>query len=158
MVPPVAAPIQGRIDGLQQPPFCRVNSMNVKRLSLLAAALSLASCASTMGGQFEPACIAYEGDSIEMVEGRFEWRRFTDQVMIDDDGNKIDPFPDYPISGTYTVQGKRVTFVPDGNAETRERYLLEYRQALYLLTYEENEAALDTDIIPSCALVLKTGD
>lgn len=132
--------------------------MNVQRLSLFAATATLAACASTVDGVFEPACIAYEGDTIEMVDGRFEWRRFTDQVMVDDDGNRIDPFPDYPIAGKYSVKGERVTFVPDGSAAPRERYLLEYRQALYLLSYDENEAALDTDIIPSCALRLKTTD
>lgn len=132
--------------------------MNVQRMSIFAAAVTLASCASTVDGLFEPACIAYEGDTIELVDGRFEWRRFTDQVTVDDDGNTVDPFPDYPIAGTYSVNKDRVTFVPDGNAASRERYLLEYRQALYLLTYDENEAALDTDIIPSCALKLKTSD
>lgn len=126
--------------------------MNLHRLSILAAVTFLASCAATVDGLFEPACIAYEGDRIEMLDGRFEWRRFTDQVNVDEAGNRVDPFPGYPIVGTYELQDERVTFVPDGNGETRDRYLLEYRQELYLLTYEENEAALDTDTIPSCAL------
>jgi len=126
--------------------------MNLHRLSILAAATLLASCAATVDGLFEPACIAYEGDTIELLDGRFEWRRFTDQVNVDEEGNKVDPFPGYPIVGTYTLQDERVSFVPDGSGETRDRYLLEYREEIYLLTYEENEAALDTDTIPSCAL------
>ena len=132
--------------------------MKIRHFGVLCSSFLLMSCAAQLEGVFEPACIAYEGDTIELRDGRFEWRRFTDQVMVDEDGNKIDPFPDYPISGTYTVQDERVSFVPDGGAETRDRYLLEDRQNVYLLTYDENEAALDTDIIPSCALKLKTAN
>lgn len=130
----------------------RFLAMKADRFSVLCAALFVASCASNVDGMFEPACIAYEGDRIALLDGRFEWQRFTDQIVVDENGDKVNAFPGYPLVGTYELQNERVSLIPDGSAETRERYLLEHRNELYLLTYDENEAVLDGEKMPICAL------
>ncbi len=121
---------------------------------ILAAAALLSACGSMVSGVFEPACIAYEGDRISMAGGRFEWDRFTDAVPIDADGNTMDPFPDYPKSGRILVDGDKLLLNADDGTALGERYLLEYRGRTYLLTYEQNEAVLDGEDMPACALVL----
>lgn len=128
--------------------------MKTVHLFITCAALVLASCASSIEGVFEPACIAYAGDSITMLDGRFEWRRFTDQVNVDEDGNKIDPFPGFPVTGTYEVDNEQVSLFPDSGASASERFLLNHRDDLYLLTYEQNEAVLNNEKFPVCALKL----
>lgn len=124
------------------------------RFAAIASALFLGSCAATVSGTFEPACIAYEGDRIVLSDGRFEWNRFTDVVNIDDDGNRVDPFPDYPKVGRFVRDGDRLTWITDDGSALGERYLLDYRGRTYLLTYDQNEAVLDGEQMPACALVL----
>jgi hypothetical protein len=126
--------------------------MKSVRVSIVGAALLLTACASQIDGTFEPACIAYEGDRITLADGRYEWQRFTDQVEVDESGERIDPFPGYPISGTYVQVKDQISLVPDGSTAKAERYLLEHRDELYLLTYDENEAVLDGEEMPGCAL------
>ena len=122
-------------------------------ISGLAASL-LVGCASTMQGTFEPACIAYEGDRVALSEGRFEWQRFTDAVAVDQDGNRIDPFPGYPKTGRFEQDGERLSWDADDGSTIDERYLLEHRGRTYLLTWDQNEAVLDGEEMPACALVL----
>ena len=107
--------------------------MNNAQLMVICATALLASCAAKIEGVFEPACIAYEGDRITMLDGRFEWRRFTDHVIVDDEGNRVDPFPGFPMSGTYEVRDERVSLLPDNGADASERYLLNHRGDLYLV-------------------------
>lgn len=121
--------------------------------TILAVTALFSGCGSFIEGVFEPACIAYEGDRIAMSGGRFEWQRFTDAVPIDADGNTMDPFPDYPKSGRVLVDGARLLLNADDGTAIGERYLLEYRGRTYLLTYDQNEAVLDGEDMPACALV-----
>ena len=111
-----------------------------------------------MEGMFEPACIAYEGDRVSLSDGRFEWQRFTDAVAVDDDGNRIDPFPGYPKTGRFEQDGERLSWDTDDGSTLDERYLLEHRGRTYLLTWDQNEAVLDGEEMPACALVLVNAD
>lgn len=124
----------------------------------VAIAGLLAGCASSIEGVFEPACIAYEGDRVALADGRFEWDRYTDAIAIDEDGNPIDAFPGYPKSGRFQQDGERLTWNSDDGSELGERYLLEYRGRTYLLTWDQNEAVLDGEEMPACALVLINDD
>jgi len=134
--------------------------MNVRLhgVTLGVTALLLGGCASHLEGVFEPACIAYEGDRIKLGSGRFEWDRFTDAIPIDEDGNRLDPFPGYPKTGQVVQEEERLTWNADDGSAIGERYLLDYRGRTYLLTWEQNEAVLDGEEMPACALVLVNDD
>ena len=93
-----------------------------------------------------------------MADGRFEWDRFTDAVSVDDDGKVIDPYPGYPKTGRYRADDEKLTWIADDGTDFEERYLLEYRDRTYLLTYDQNEAVLAGEPVPACALVLSTAD
>lgn len=122
--------------------------------AVLAATAGLAACANAPGGVFEPACIAYSGERIELDSGRFEWSRFTDAVAVDDDGNRIDPFPGFPKSGRYETEGNQVRWLADDGTTIAERYLVEHGNRTWLLSYEQNEAFLAGEAMPACALAL----
>lgn len=142
-------------------PACTIGAVNTKRLDIrklpfaaITGALLLGGCAGSVSGTFEPACIAHEGDRIVLSDGRFEWHRFTDVVNVDEAGNRMDPFPAYPKAGTYRRDGDKLILEASDGSALGERYLLDYRGRTYLLTYEQNEAVLDGEPMPACALVL----
>ena len=114
-------------------------------------ALLTAGCAN-VEGVFEPACIAFEGDRITLDNGRFEWARFTDVRPIGEDGKEIDPFPDYPKNGRYTVQSQTVEFRTDGGDLLDDHYLLEHNGSLYLLTSGQHARFSDGQSLPECVL------
>ncbi|NIV17422.1 MAG: hypothetical protein GWN47_03200 [Woeseiaceae bacterium] len=86
-------------------------------MALLVACL--AGC-KAVDGTFLPGCAAYAGDRIELRNGSFEWDKFTDAIEVDEDGNPVDAFPDYPKRGNYTIDGTRLilAFEEDGSIET----------------------------------------
>lgn len=126
------------------------------RIALLVTILALSGCRDPEG-VFEPACIAYEGDRITLSDGRFEWHRFTDERRVDESGNPVDPFPGYPKRGSYERDDARVLFFTDDGEQLAERYLFEDRKRIYLLTWDENEAVLNGEGLPACALRLSEG-
>ena len=129
--------------------------MRIVRTSTLLACALAAGCGS-LDGVFAPACIAYEGDRIVFDGRRFSWDRFTDARRVDDDGNIVDPFPEYPKTGRYEVDSARVSFYTDDGGSLDDRYLLEHRGDTYLLNWEDNEAVLDGEAMPACALRQQT--
>ena len=82
--------------------------------------------------------MAFEGDRVTLDNGRFEWARFTDVRTIGEDGKEIDPFPDYPKNGRYTVRSQTIEFRTDGGDRLDGHYLLQHDGSLYLLTSEQN--------------------
>ena len=82
--------------------------------------------------------MAFEGDRVTLDSGRFEWVRFTDVRRISEDGKEIDPFPDYPKSGRYSVQSQAIEVRTDGGDRLDGHYLLQHDGSLYLLTSEQN--------------------
>lgn len=127
--------------------------MSIRRPVTIAVICLLGAC-SSLEGVFQPACIAYEGDRVRLTEGRFEWQKFTDQRSIDEHGNVVDPFPGYPKHGQFEVSDARVSFTADDATPIDDRYLLEHRNRLYLLTWDQNEAVLNGEGMPTCALRL----
>ncbi len=119
-------------------------------MATLAGAL-LAGCAAG-GGVYEPGCIAFEGDRIEISGKRFVWDRFTDEIRIDAEGREIDPFPDFPKSGRVEVRAGNVRFYPESGESIEMHHLLKRGSATYLLTSEERTRVMSGADMPDCAL------
>ena len=81
-------------------------TMNAKETALLCSLAIAAGCAAdtNIAGTYTPSCIAFEGNTIKLSDSRFTWDKFTDEVSIDEDGNEIDPFPGFPVRGSYVVE------------------------------------------------------
>lgn len=131
--------------------------MAIFRTILLALTLLLTACANHEG-LYEPACIAYAGDRIELKDGRFEWHRFTDERIVDEDGSLVDSFPDFPKSGTYRVISGRLQLVTDEDVRLDDWFVVERGKRHYLLTAGQHETFLQSDKLPDCALRLTAGD
>ena len=113
--------------------------------------LFLCGC-SSIDGVYTPACMAYEGDEIELVDGRFTWRRFTDQRQVDEQGELVDPFPGYPKTGRYVYHDAQLDLKPDGGASLVSFYVQQNTQGMYMLTTDENRQFKDDGRMPECAL------
>ena len=125
--------------------------MNQRLPAILSLIFLLSACAS-IDGIYLPACEAYSGSEIRLADGRFRWSKFTDQVVVDDDGNTVDPFPGFPLEGKYRIQEQTVTLTSDTGQPAETLYLLEEGGAIYLLTARE-KAAMEADgARPKCAL------
>ena len=85
-------------------PFCQIASV--------ACLLILGGCAA-YEGVYEPACIAYEGDRIELRNGKFYWEKFTDERKVDASRKLIQPCPDYPKQGSYDTFDNRIELLAD---------------------------------------------
>ena len=117
----------------------------------MIAALLLG-CASH-DGFYSPGCIAYEGSKISLSDGQFVWEKFTDSVAVDDAGNVKNPFPGYPMQGSYRIKGQVVSLDAGPGESLANMYLQEYRKRDYLLTAEEFETWERTGMVGQCALV-----
>ncbi len=134
--------------------------MKLKETVLLCSLAVAAGCAvdTNIAGLYTPSCAAFEGNTIELSENRFTWDKFTDEVTVDDDGNKIDPFPGFPVRGTYVVEGDIVRLTTDVGELAGEMHLVRRPDQVYLLTREEFEAWQQNGAVPNCALLLRDGE
>lgn len=130
--------------------------MNALRTAIIAFTFLFAACASHEG-LYEPACIAYEGDRIELQAGRFEWQRFTDQRSVDDAGKIVDPFPGFPKTGTYRFNGERLELVDDNGVRLDDWFIVVQGGQRFLLTATQNETFVAGKALPGCALGLSGG-
>ena len=128
----------------------------MQRILILLACITLAACTS-LEGPFEPDCKAFTGDRIVFENGTFEWHKFTDERRVDEHGNAIDPFPGYPITGSFKVTGKRVQFDAADGTKLDDRYLVEDDNGVFLLTGKENDAVSAGNALPPCVLRLREG-
>ena len=117
----------------------------------------LAGCVSS-NGKYTPDCAAYEGSTIELADGRFVMDKFTDQVEVDDSGNKKDPFPGYPVSGTYRFEGDVLQLQSDSGTELPNLFRVKNKGHYRLLTAEQFEAWKTNGTIDDCALTLGAGN
>jgi hypothetical protein len=116
----------------------------------------LAGCAGS-NGKYAPACVAYEGTTIELADGKFVMHKFTDQVEVDAAGNTKDPFPGYPMSGTYRVDGQALHLTSDSDNELPVLYRVKSEGRYRLLTAGQFEAWKTNETIDDCALTLGAG-
>jgi hypothetical protein len=134
--------------------------MNRNAPILLAALACCAGCATDarVSGTYVPSCVAFEGSTIELSDNRFTWDKFTDEVSVDKAGNKVDPFPGFPVQGTYTIEDDVVSLVTDVGELAAEMYLVRRPGQVYLLTDTEHDAWQQDGTVPNCALLLGAGD
>jgi len=131
--------------------------VTIFRTILIAFTLLLAACANHEG-LYEPACIAYEGDRIELKDGRFEWHRFTDERIVDKDGAIVNSFPDFPKSGTYRIASGRLQLITDKGLGLDDLFVVLRAKQHYLLTASQHATFLKSDKLPDCALRLTRTD
>ena len=93
--------------------------MRFRTTACLVVVALLTGC-KAIEGTYYPGCVAFEGDKVVLRDGNFEWDRFTDQVIVDDDGKVMDPFPEHPRLGSYEVDGTllHLTFQGDDSVQT----------------------------------------
>lgn len=134
--------------------------MNTKALLLFSTLGVCSGCATgpDVTGTYSPSCVAFEGNTIELSDSRFTWDKFTDEVTVDDAGNEVDPFPGFPVRGTYTVEGDVVSLTTDVGELAAELHLVRRPGQVYLLTTREFEAWQRDGAVPNCALLLGAGE
>ena len=126
-----------------------------KRTAILFVAFLCSACAD-LEGVFEPDCIAMEGDRFVFAGRTFEWHKFTDMRRIDADGKLVEPFPGYPLKGSFVLRGSTVELTTAGGERLDDHYLFERRDSLYLLTGDQHAAVNGGGDLPAC--VLRRGD
>ncbi|HSN52783.1 MAG TPA: hypothetical protein VLS87_09640 [Woeseiaceae bacterium] len=126
-------------------------------LPFLAACASCATDAD-VAGMYAPSCVAFEGSTIELAGERFTWDKFTDEVTVDDAGNTVDPFPGFPVRGTYTLDDDVLRLTTDAGKLAAELHLVRRPGQVYLLTAREFEAWQQDGTVPTCALLLGAGE
>ena len=123
----------------------------------------LAACAgcatdADVAGMYVPSCVAFEGNTIELTDQRFTWDKFTDEVTVDAEGNKLDPFPGFPVRGTYTIEDDELRLTTDVGELAAVLHLVRRPGQVYLLTDAEFDAWQKGGAVPNCALLLGAGE
>jgi hypothetical protein len=127
--------------------------MNARCTAITLIACLLAGCVSHEG-TYSPACIAYAGSKINLNDGQFVWEKFTDSVLVDDDGNIVNQFPGYPMRGAYRID-EQMVYMDSASGEPMENMVLHrHDDRYYLLTAEQFEAWEKTGEYAECALML----
>ena len=121
------------------------------RILPLLLSLCLTAC-SSFEGYYEPSCAAYEGDTIELNDGKFVWKKFTDVRSIGPDGKPVEPYPSFPRTGHYIRSAERIELHPDDGTSPKTYYLLQVDAASYLLSLSEWQSYQRTARVPDCAL------
>lgn len=116
-------------------------------------AVLLFGCASH-DGAYSPDCIAYEGDKISLSDGQFVWEKFTDSVVVDDNGNVVNQHPGYPLQGTYRVDGQMLYLDAASGDSPASMHLQQHNHRRYLLTAEQFAAWEKNGQHADCVLVL----
>ena len=98
--------------------------------------------------------MAYAGNKITLGEGSFVWEKFTDAVVVDDDGNVANQFPGFPLQGRYEIDGQIVQMNTAAGDSLDKMYLQESSGQRYLLTEDELAAWEQSGKRDDCALRL----
>ncbi len=132
------------------------DSMNSQFSKICMLSLLVSGCTSSEG-TYSPGCIAFEGSSIQLQSGRFAWEKFSDQVLVDDEGNVVNQFPDYPKRGTYRIDGQTVFFATEAGTSMENMFLHRDGDQYLLLTADQLRAWEETGKYADCVLTLERG-
>ncbi len=127
--------------------------MKLRIISTTLIAVLLIGCVSHEG-TYSPDCTAYAGSNISLSDGHFVWEKFTDSVVLDDDGEIINQFLGYPMRGSYRIDGQMLYMESDDGDSMQEMYVHKRDNRQYLLTAEQFEAWETTGKHADCALML----
>ncbi len=127
--------------------------MSPRNIATVLIAFLISGCVSHEG-TYSPDCIAYAGSNISLSDGQFVWEKFTDEVIIDDDGEIVNQFPGYPMQGSYRIEGQTVHMESDAGDLAIKMYLHRRDNRQYLLTADQFEASENTGKHADCALML----
>ena len=127
--------------------------MRVRIVIIALVSVLLVACKS-YDGVYSPGCVAYEGSRISLSNGDFVWEKFTDAVVLDDDGNTVNQFPGYPLMGTYRVEAQNLIMESETGDTLPDMYLQKKDENLYLLTAAQLKFLGETGDFPDCPLVL----
>ena len=127
--------------------------MAIRIFAITLIAVFLSGCVAHEG-TYSPDCIAYAGSNISLSDGQFIWEKFTDEVVVDDDGEIVNQFPSYPMQGNYRIDGQTLYMESDDGESMEEMYLHRRENRQYLLTAEQFEAWEKTGKYADCALML----
>ena len=127
--------------------------MNLRLITLAFVAASVAACVSH-DGTYSPACLSYAGSVIKLENGRFEWTKFTDQVIVDDQGERVNQFPGYPVSGTYRIEDQSVYMTSSDGRALGTMHLQQTDGETYLYTEEEYRTLNASGKAAKCPLKL----
>ena len=114
-------------------------------------AVMLSGCLSH-DGTYLPGCIAYAGNKITLSNGQFVWEKFTDAVVINDDGEVVNQFPGYPMRGSYRIEKQMLYLQPNSGDQVPVMYLQQHENRFYLLTADEFAAWEKTGNYADCTL------
>lgn len=131
--------------------------MHSKAVAGLASAMLVAACAP-YEGRYVPDCTAYAGSIVELEDSAFVWERFTDQVRIDENGNKVEAHPGYPKHGTFRKEGRALYMESSSGEPMPTMYLHKDGESYRLLTVQEQEAWEQSGQFARCALKLSAGN
>ena len=106
-------------------------------------------------GTYEPGCIAYAGSTITLTDGQFVWEKFTDEVVVNDEGNVVNQFPGYPLRGTYRINGQIVLMESTNGESLENMYLHRHDDHTYLYTAQQFEEWQSAGKRADCALIQK---
>lgn len=127
-------------------------------LLFLLAVTSACAGQADVTGTYLPSCVAFAGNRIELSGGAFTWDKFTDEVRVDDAGSVVDPFPGYPLRGTYAIDNDVVRLTTDAGELAGEMHLVRRPGQVYLLTAAEFDAWERNGSVPECALLHGSGE
>jgi len=128
-------------------------SINVHHLLKMLFAVLLVGCVSHEG-TYSPSCIAYAGSNITLSDGQFVWEKFTDEMVVNAEGEVVDRFPGYPLRGTYRVNGQMVLMESEQGEQMESMYLSRQGDRNYLYTAMQFEVLEASGKSPECALSL----
>lgn len=117
------------------------------------ALILLSGCASHHG-TYEPACIAFVGDSVTLDGKSFVWDRATDAIRVDDSGKAVNPSPNYPMKGSYTVDGDIVRMRTAEGKDLDVHYLYRIAGTYRLLNAQQKEDWQARGQYDDCVLTL----
>lgn len=105
-------------------------------------------------GTYTPGCSAFEGSNIQLRDGKFTWEKFTDQIVVDMDGNVVNQFPGYPKHGSYRIDRKVVSLVTTEGEPLEEMYLHRDGNRYVLLSGAQRQDWQDTGDYANCVLMM----
>ncbi len=132
--------------------------MRFFRLSVVLALLALIGCRTggePLEGSFVPACTAFAGDRMSFREGQYSWNKFTDERRIGPDGEPVDPYPDFPKTGDFELDGDAVRLLQEDGSVLASWYPHDRAGQLLLLNQSQQDAWSASGTYPDCPLALE---